>query len=437
MIATETSITDTYATRLLARLYGTLAQARDPDVVAALTEARRLVQAELETSQDRRDTELAGLGEWAAVTILAATGTVPVLDPGRLVPASGQPSRPQVAGLARQRDWHFVGRRPEQRRWPADLTGTSLAGIVICGIGGTGKTTLAAKITTRIQDREPGRIPVSLTGPLTLETLLGAVITTIRELLIRGQGQDTAEVIRALDVAARTDLGWQDRLAVLRAHVLDHVPVLLLLDNFEDNLRPDGDAGYAVGDEVLAELLAAWVADPGRSRLLVTCRYRFALPAGAERFLSFRQLGALSRAETMKLAWSLPALDRLEEALWSRCGGWPAGIPGRWNTSTRCWPTASPLPGRHRPARRGGHPSAQRRRPQPVAGRPHRPGGRAGRDRGAGRGDVLLGELLGCLDRVPGAADLAAGSLGVPGTSRPQRGAVPGRAARPGRRDPP
>ena len=34
VIATETSITDTYATRLLARVYGTLAQAGDPDVIA-------------------------------------------------------------------------------------------------------------------------------------------------------------------------------------------------------------------------------------------------------------------------------------------------------------------------------------------------------------------------------------------------------------------
>ena len=90
------------------------------------------------------------------------------------------------------------------------------------------------------------------------------MITTIRrELLISGQ-DDAA--IRALDVAGRADLGWQDRLAILRGHVLDHVPVLLLLDNFEDNLRPGGDAGYAVGDEVLAGLLAAWVADPGQEQ---------------------------------------------------------------------------------------------------------------------------------------------------------------------------
>jgi hypothetical protein len=202
---------------------------------------------------------------------------------------------------------------------------------VICGIGGGGKTTLAAEITARVLDREPGRVLVSLAGPLTLESLLGPVITTIRrELLIRDHGQDTAVMIRALDAASRADLGWQDRLALLRGHVLDRVPVLVLLDNFEDNLRPDGETGYAVGDEALAGVLAAWAGDPGVSRLLVTCRYRFTLPGVAGQALSFRQLGALSQAETMKLAWSLPALDRLDdgqlEQVWRLAGGHPRSL---------------------------------------------------------------------------------------------------------------
>ena len=328
VIGTETSVTDIYATRLFTRLYGRLAQARTPDVVAALAEARREVQRELETSPDHRDNQLAGLGEWATVTILAAYGSLPILEPEHSSTAAPGPSRPQIAGLAERDDWYFVGRRAEQRQWPADLTGSSQAGIVICGIGGIGKTTLAAELTARVRDREPGRILVSLTGPLTLESLFSAVVTTIRrELLV--QGQD-AGAVRALDVAARADLPWQDRLAVLRGHVLDQIPVLVLLDNFEDNLRPDGDTGHAVPDDVLAGLLAAWVADPGRARLLVTCRYRFVLPGGAERALSFRQLGALSRAETMKLAWSLPALDRLDEVqleqVWRLAGGHPRSL---------------------------------------------------------------------------------------------------------------
>ena len=328
VIATETSITDTYATRLLARVYGTLAQACDPDIIFALAQARREVQAELDTSPDMRDKQLAGLGEWSAVTVLAAAGSVPVLDPEHTARVAAGPSRPRIAGLAGRDDWYFVGRRPEQRRWPADLTGPGLAGIVIYGIGGTGKTTLAAEITARIRDRDPGRVLVSLTGPLTLENLLSMVITAIRrELLVRGQG---GMVIQALDVAGRADLPWPDRLAILREHVLGHVPVMVLLDNFEDNLYPGNAAWYAVRDEVLAELLAAWAIDPGESRLLVTSRYPFRLPGGADRTLSFRQLEPLSRVETMKLAWSLPALDQLDERqleqVWRLVGGHPRSL---------------------------------------------------------------------------------------------------------------
>ena len=48
--------------------------------------------------------------------------------------------------------------------------------------------------------------------------------------------------------------------------------------------------------------------------------------------------------------------------------------------------------------------------------------------------DVLLDDLLARLAQVPGAAASLLGDLGVPGAGRPQRGAVPGRAAGPGRR---
>ena len=111
VIATETSITDTYATRLLARVYGTLARSGSPDVVAALADARREVQAELATSPDKRDIELATLGEWAAVTVLAAQRLGHRCRPGPdPVPPSG--SRPGRGSPG----------------WPGGMTGTSWGG---------------------------------------------------------------------------------------------------------------------------------------------------------------------------------------------------------------------------------------------------------------------------------------------------------------------
>jgi TPR repeat protein len=406
VIATETSVTDIYTTRLLARVYATLARARHPDAVAALADARREVQTELETSTDRRDNELAGLAEWAAVTILSASGSAPVLDPDTT--AASRPSRPRITGLPGRGDWYFVGRRAEQRSWPGELTGSALAGIVVYGIGGIGKTALASELTARVQANEPSRVLVSLTGSLTLEGLLATVISSVRrELLTRGED---GEALRALDVAAQTDLGWQDRWAVLRARVLDHVPTLMVLDNFEDNLRPAGSAGYAVGDELLAGLLADWAADPGAGRLLITSRHPFTLPGGAEQHLSFRQLGPLSRAETRHLALSLPALDRLDEAqleqAWRLAGGHPRSLEyldALLSGGTARYPDVTTRLSEAVGRRLGG------------ADREQWLGARTELDAALAEtvalaaDDVLLGDLLAHLSQVPGAVQLLVG----------------------------
>ena len=185
------------------------------------------------------------------------------------------------------------------------------------------------------------------------------------------------------------------------------MPVLLVLDNFEDNLLPDDNA---VRDEILAELLAAWVKDPGRSRLLITCRYPFTLPGAAADRLSFRQLGALSRAETMKLAWSLPALDDLDEAqldqVWRLAGGHPRSLE---------YLDALLSGGQAR------YPDVTRRLHNAVtrrldgADRTQWLAARTGLDAALAEtvalaaDDVLLDDLLARLDQVPGAAALLIG----------------------------
>ena len=126
--------------------------------------------------------------------------------------------------------------------------------------------------------------------------------------------------------------------------------------------------------------------------------------------MSFRQLGALSQAETMKLAWSLPALDRSVRTSWSRCGGWPAATPGRWSTWTRCWPAAPPAT----PTSPPGSATAITRRLD-GADRGQWLAARTGLDAALAEtvalaaDDVLLEDLLTRLAQVPGAAGLLLG----------------------------
>ena len=331
VIGTETAVTDIYATRVFARIYEELAAAEVPEVVTAVAQARRTVQQQLTDSPDPRDQHLARLGEWAVLTVLATAGSVTVIDPAA-APAAGEQGAALSAGrvptgLLSREAGEFVGRRRAQRRWPAELLAPGAAGLVLYGIGGVGKTTLAAELIRRIGEHDPQRLAVvaasSLTGgTVTVDRVLAALASAVR---------DQSGTLPALDYAERQDIDWQDRLAALHQDVLNVQPVLIVLDNFEDNLSPGSAPGRpgwrTVADQDLAELLAAVATRPGRCRLLITSRYPFVLPGQADRVLSFQPVGPLSPAETMKLAWMLPALDRLTEPELEHVGRMVGGHP--------------------------------------------------------------------------------------------------------------
>lgn len=130
---------------------------------------------------------------------------------------------------------------------------------------------------------------------------------------------------------AALDADWRDR-AELLVNVAEQVPMILVLDNFEDNLRDEvarPGSPRQVADDLLGQLLAllAEALPRSPSRLLITCRYPFAPPDQGERLLRFNPVGALTFAETMKLTWVLPGLDELDEGqleqVWGRVGGHP------------------------------------------------------------------------------------------------------------------
>ncbi|MDR7278264.1 tetratricopeptide (TPR) repeat protein [Catenuloplanes atrovinosus] len=324
VIGTETSISDGYATTLFARIYGRLAASsaagQAADVVTAVAEARIEVQQTLTGSGDVRRQTLAGLQEWATVSVTAPAGTVPLIDTGR----PPEPLPPvERAGVLRREVGEVVGRRREQRLWPAELLQDARAGLVIHGLGGVGKTTLADELVARVREREPERIPVVVTGQISGESLLASLTTPLAEAL-RGTPA-THPVWTVLARVAATEQPLAVRMTALLEALLPAVPVLLVLDNFEDNL--DGTGQRPVHDPSLAAVLSAIATQPGRCRMLITSRYRFTLPGRAHRLLAFHQLGPLSLAETLKLVWVLPALDRLApadiEQVWRAVGGHP------------------------------------------------------------------------------------------------------------------
>ena len=329
VVATETSVTDRYATELASHLYKSLADG-GIDVAAATAGARRAVQRNWLVAKDDRTKHLAALNEWSTVTLYTKEQPAFALRAGAPDdPLGDQRQMSQsIGGITGRNVWDLVGRRTARRQWPHEILGSAYAGMVIHGIGGVGKTTLAADIMSRIQTAEPGRVVVALTGQVDTDTLLAELVSAVqvqRNLWLVSR-PEIAQML--VDVNARRELPWQQRLAFLSEHVLATTPTLLVLDNFEDNVA--GMARSDVADPELAEFVVKVLEGLPNMRLLVTSRYRFGLPGGEQSRLRFEQLAPLSWPETQKLAWSLPSLDALSPAelqeVWQLLGGHPRAL---------------------------------------------------------------------------------------------------------------
>ena len=168
-------------------------------------------------------------------------------------------------------------RSAERRRWAADLTGPGTGGLVVYGMGGIGKSTLAAQIAARAGRLQSGRVIHVIKG----------------EVSAPGFAAGPAE----------TDL--------------------ILLDNFDDNLSL-ASGRWTVRDPALAALLASWT-----GKLLITCRQPFVL-GERDGKLAFRQLGPLTRSGAAELTTSLPALRLLDDTerdqVWRLTAGHPLAM---------------------------------------------------------------------------------------------------------------
>jgi hypothetical protein len=166
-------------------------------------------------------------------------------------------------------------RSAERRRWSADLVSPEVAGLVLHGIGGIGKSTLASQIASRLAHLAPEQAIAAVSGE-----------------------------VSAASLARESQPGR-----------------LIIIDSFDDNLS-EGPNGWTVRDPALADLLAGWA-----GKLLITSRQPFTLPWAETGRFSFRHVGPLTRSGAGEFAVSLPALGQLTESERERAWRLTVGHP--------------------------------------------------------------------------------------------------------------
>ncbi|MFC3735958.1 tetratricopeptide repeat protein [Paractinoplanes deccanensis] len=212
----------------------------------------------------------------------------------------------------------FAGRRDDLRTLLEALRRPEHAGVVLHGLSGSGRGSLATELVRRL-GAEAGlvvRVSGADTGEQVLDTfgrLLGA----------EPSWPDRAADDRRRRLAAylRTpDEFWRDRLATAFA-VLGERPVTLVVDDFATDHRGEP------ADRGLAAFLARWIREPGSHRVLITSRRPFTLPDGLHERLTEHHVGPLTEAEARMLGSRLPALGALTAAehrrAWLGTGGHP------------------------------------------------------------------------------------------------------------------
>ncbi|MES9520389.1 tetratricopeptide repeat protein [Streptomyces capoamus] len=330
VLAMTEAVTDRYATELAADMYRTLARAEHPNPLTALSNARRTLEQRRRELPERDPR--AGWPEWATPTLFSAGPPLPLFDRAHgdeQVAVAAETALEE--GMVVRKVGEFVGRRAELRRLLAALRDPQRAGVLVHGIGGVGKSTLAAELLHHYGTEHQLVVPVAAATTRTVDSVLECLRQRLRA-YCRNAGLPETDPLRhvVMDLADASS-PWRDRWELVRQVVLPSLPALMIVDNAEDLLTfaPSGE-GWEFTDGDLAELLAAWAAAGPRTRLLVTSRHPFQLPRRAHKRLTTHHLGPLSLAETRKLIWRLPGLDALTPAEQRRAyadvGGHPRAL---------------------------------------------------------------------------------------------------------------
>ncbi len=311
VLAMQTSVSDFYATRLSRLFYENLANRELLLPSRALAAARQIIEQERAKAIQENAPLSETQPEFATAGLFLAGAERPLANFGRdKQPLQRRPVYEVAGPVPQLRIDDLIGRRRELRTALRTLRDPNrqYAGVVLTGLGGVGKSALAGRIMQRLA--EDGWFLAAHPGKLDFTAIARAIATPLRQ----SRHKDLAALL--------TQEGLKDTdLLQLLAQSLAELPLLLVLDDFEQNLTPGGGA---FSNPELANYLGYLAQNCRRGRLLLTCRYPV---PGFEAFLDRVPVLPLSAAETRKLFLRLPALKFLEPgqslALMRTIGGHP------------------------------------------------------------------------------------------------------------------
>ena len=307
VLAMQAGVTDRYASALANAFYAALAEREHPQPAQALATARQALEQARQQALQRGAPVDQTQGEYATATLYCAGDDAPLVDfSAPREPLSAPPVHQAVGPMPKLRLGDLVGRRRELREvlrvlrdHPASVAARGrLSGVVLTGIGGVGKSSVAGRAMARLQ--EEGWAVAAVAGRLALGPLCAAVAAALRQ-------HGNAALAQAGQRLGNSDLDDQSRLSLL-CGLLQQTHLLLVLDNFEDNLSSGGQA-FLDGDT--GELLRLLAARAQQGRLLITCRYPL---HGLEDDFHHQPVLPLSPAEVRKLLWRLESLKGLDPA---------------------------------------------------------------------------------------------------------------------------
>lgn len=292
---------DISATTFAAELYAALAAGQSVDRSVVL--ARHRLYAEHSPN-------------WHLLRVYADTSPLtPVVTPRntarrqrvRLRQAAVEFLDPQtrISRVAARAD--FVGRRRLIQRClralkqPLDDPGAA-QGLVLHGMGGLGKSTLAS----RLLERMPTHQRIVWFGRVDL--------TKFRELMSAVKYENRQQRKEAEAVLADDDADLAAQLTDLLDGPLSTIPCLFVFDDFEQGNLDERDGGHILAPE-MAQLLPALLTAIDRansaSRVIITSRYQFPTPAGTT--LRFEALETFTGTEQTKKVANLPNLGPLSK----------------------------------------------------------------------------------------------------------------------------